>query len=134
MVVAFLFALGVMGVQFVGLGLTAAKVNHAAQEAAYVAGSSPEAATGKTACWAVTGGFSRPKRYADVTICQTVLDNLGDVDPNRVTVAVSRAGLAERSHHTLVHVTVTYWQPITSPLLRAFLGDRFVATSDAWSR
>jgi hypothetical protein len=69
-----------------------------------------------------------------VTICQTVLDNLGDVDPNRVTVAVSRAGLAERSHHTLVHVTVTYWQPITSPLLRAFLGDRFVATSDAWSR
>jgi hypothetical protein len=31
-------------------------------------------------------------------------------------------------------VTVTYWQPITSPLLRAFLGDRFVATSDAWSQ
>ncbi|TMF57476.1 MAG: hypothetical protein E6I16_12820, partial [Chloroflexi bacterium] len=46
MVVAFLFALGVMGVQFFGLGLTAAKVSHAAQEAAYVAGSSPEASTG----------------------------------------------------------------------------------------
>jgi hypothetical protein len=123
-----------MAVQFVGLGLTAAKVNHAAQEAAYVAGSSLEAATGKTACWAVTGGLSRPKRYADATICQTVVDNLGDVDPNRVTVAVSPAGLAECSHHALVHVTVTYWQPITSPLLRTFLGDRFVATSDASSR
>jgi len=133
-VVAFLFAFGVMAVQFVGLGLTAAKVNHAAQEAAYVAGSSLEAATGKTHCWAVTGGLARPKRYADADVCQTVLDNLGDVDPNRVTVAVSPAGLAERGRHTLVHVTVTYWQPITSPLLRAFLGDKFVATSDAWSR
>jgi len=39
MVVAFLFALGVMGVQLLGLGLTTAKVSHAAQEAAYVAGS-----------------------------------------------------------------------------------------------
>ena len=134
MVVAFLFAFGVMAVQFVGLGLTTAKVNHAAQEAAYVAGSSLEAGTGKTACWAVTGGLARPKRYADAAMCQTVMDNLGDVDPNRVTVAVSPAGLAERGHHTLVHVTVTYWQPITSPLLRAFLGDRFVATSDAWSQ
>jgi Flp pilus assembly protein TadG len=64
MVVAFLFALGVMGVQFVGLELTTAKVNHAAQEAAYVAGSSLEAANGETACWAVTGGLARPKRYA----------------------------------------------------------------------
>ena len=63
-----------------------------------------------------------------------MLENLGDVDPNRVTVAVSPAGLAERGHVTLVRMTVTYWQPITSPLLRAFLGDKFVATSDAWSR
>jgi hypothetical protein len=31
-------------------------------------------------------------------------------------------------------VTITYWQPISSPLLRAFLGDTFVATSDAWSQ
>jgi len=134
MVVAFLFAFGAMAVQFAGLGLTAAKVNHAAEEAAYVAGSRLEAATGKTPCWAVTGGLARPKRSADAAICQTVLENLGDVDPNRVTVAVSPDSPAQRGQHTLVHVTVTYWQPITSPLLRAFLGDRFVATSDAWSR
>ena len=55
MVVAFLFAAGVMGVQFFGLGLTAAKVSHAAQEAAYVAGGSLEAATGpQTPCWSIS--------------------------------------------------------------------------------
>ncbi len=133
MVVAFLFALGVMGVQFVGLGLTTAKVSHAAQEAAYVGGSSIEAATGKAPCWAVSGGMTHPNGYADAAICQTVLQNLGDVDPARVSVSVSPS-LVERGNHTLVHVTVTYWQPITSPLLRVFLGEKFVASSDAWGQ
>ena len=79
MVVAFLFALGVMGVQFFGLGLTAAKVSHAAQEAAYVAGSSPEASTGpQTPCWSVSGGLAHPEGYADAAVCHTVLENLGE--------------------------------------------------------
>lgn len=135
MVAAFLFALGVMGVQFIGLGLTAAKVSHAAQEAAYVGGASLEAATGhKAPCWAVTGGLAQPKGYDDAAICRTVLDNLGDVDPDLVSVSVSPSSLMERGKHTLVHVTVAYRQPITSPLLRAFLGTSFVATSDAWSQ
>jgi hypothetical protein len=134
MVVAFLFTLGVMGVQFFGLALTAAKVSHAAQEAAYVGASSLEAASGKTPCWAVTGGVAQSRGYADAAICQTVLDNLGNVDANGVSITVSPASLLERGPHTVVHVTVSYSQPITSPLLRAFLGDRFVATSEAWSQ
>jgi hypothetical protein len=134
MVLALVFALGVMSVQFIGLALTAARVSHAAQEAAYVGASSLEAASGKTPCWAVTGGVARSKGYADGAICQTVLDNLGDVDANRVSITVSPANLVERGPHTVVHVTVSYSQPITSPLLRAFLGDRFVATSEAWSQ
>jgi hypothetical protein len=134
MAVAFLFALGVMGVQFVGLGLSAAKVNHAAQEAAYVGASSLEAASDKTACWAVTGGLAHSTGYADAPICQTVLENLGDVDPNLVSVSVSPSSLVERGKHTLIHVTVTYRQSIASPLLRAFLGETFVTTSDAWSQ
>jgi len=134
MVIAFLFALGVMGVQFFGLGLTAAKVSHAAQEAAYVGASSLEAASDKTPCWAVTGGLARPAAYADAAICQTVLQNLGDVDPKLVSVSVSPASLSERGVHTPIHVTVTYRQPITSPLLRAFMGETFVTTSDAWSQ
>ncbi len=134
LVVAFVFALGVMGVQFFDLGLAAIKVSQAAQEAAYVGGSSLEAASGKTPCWAVIGGLAKPEGYADAAICQTVLTNLGDVDPDRVSVSVSPTSLVERGQHTLVHVTVSYWQPITSPLLRAFLGEKFVATSDAWSQ
>jgi hypothetical protein len=134
MVVAFLFALGVMGVQFLGLALTAAKVSHAAQEAAYVGASSLEAASGQTPCWAVSGGVVQSKGYADAAICQTVLDNLGNVDPNRVSISVSPASLVERGRHTVVHVTVSYSQPISSPLLRAFLGETFNATSDAWSQ
>ncbi|TMF97934.1 MAG: hypothetical protein E6I10_06035, partial [Chloroflexi bacterium] len=51
MVVAFLFAFGVMAVQFFGLGLGALKVSHAAQEAAYVGASSLEAAGNKVPCW-----------------------------------------------------------------------------------
>jgi Flp pilus assembly protein TadG len=136
LVIAFLFALGVMGVQFLGLGLTAAKVDHAAQEAAYVAGSSVEAATGpQTPCWAVAGGLTHPEQYADAAICRTVVENLGDVNPDLVSVSVSPP-LLERSQHMAIRVTVTYRQPITSPLLRAFIGDTFTTTSDAssWSQ
>lgn len=137
MVLAFLFALGMMAFQFIGVGLTEVKVSHAAQEAAYVAGSSLEAATGTQApCWAMTGGLSHPEGYADAAICKTVLENLGDVNPNLVSVEVSPANLMQRSKHNAIHVTVTYRQPISSPLLRLFMGETFLATSDAssWSQ
>jgi hypothetical protein len=134
MVVAFLFALGVMSVQFLGLALTAARVNHAAQEAAYVAGSSLEAATGdRTPCWAVTGGLAHPQGYSDAPVCRTLLENLGDVNPDRVSVSVSPA-LLERTRNAAIHVSVSYRQPITSPLLRVFMGDTFTTSSDAWSQ
>lgn len=133
MVIAFLFALGVMGVQFLGLALTAVKVSHAAQESAYVAGSSLEAATGaETPCWTVTGGLAHPDGYADAAICGTALENLGDVNPNDVTLTVSPT-LLNRSQHTSIHVTITVRQPISSPLLRIFMGETFTTTSDAWS-
>lgn len=135
LVIAFLFALGVMGVQFLGVALTTAKVNHAAQEAAYVAGSSLEAADSRTPCWAVIGGLAHPQGYADAAVCQTVLENLGSVNPDRVSVSVSPT-LIERTKNSAIHVTVTYRQPIDSPLLRLFMGDTFTATSDAssWSQ
>lgn len=134
LVVAFVFALGVMGVQFVGLAVTAAKVSHAAQEAAYVGGSSIEAASGKTPCWAVSGGLAQPAEYADAAICQTVLSNLGNVDPDRVSVSVSPASLMARGNNARVHVTVSYSEQVGSPLVRVFLGDKFVVSSDAWSQ
>jgi hypothetical protein len=134
MVLAFLFAFGVMAVQFVGLGLGALKVSHAAQEAAYVGASSLEAASNKVPCWAVSGGLAQPNAYADAAVCKTVLENLGDVDPSRVSVSVSPSSLVERGGHNPIHVTVTYRQPVSSPLLRVFLGETFVASGDAWSQ
>ena len=134
MVVAFLFALVVTGVQFAGIALTAAKVSHAAQEAAYVGASNREAASDKAPCWAVTGSLAQPTAYADAAICKTVLENLGDVDARLVSISVSPSSLVERGGRTPVHVTVTYRQPINSPLLRVFLGETFVATGDAWSQ
>jgi Flp pilus assembly protein TadG len=133
MVLAFMFALGIMSVQVLGLALTAAKVNHAAQEAAYVAGSSLEAATGNaTPCWAVTGGLAHPQGYTDAAVCRTVLENLGDLSPDLVSVSVSPT-LLNRTKNAPIHVTVTYRQPVTSPLVRVFLGDTFTTSSDAWS-
>lgn len=136
MVLAFLFALGVTAYQFIDLGLAAAKVSHAAQEAAYVAGGNLEAAGGSTTpCWAVSGGLSNPRGYADAAICQTVLENMGNVDPNLVTVSVSPASLVERGKRTPIHVTVSYSQAISSPLLRTLMGGTFTASSQAssWS-
>jgi hypothetical protein len=134
MVLAFVFALGIMSVQFLGLALSAAKVNHAAQEAAFVAGSSLEAASGtSTPCWAVTGGLAHPEGYADTAVCRTVLENIGDLNPDQVSVSVSPT-LLNRSKNIPIHVTITYHQPVTSPLLRLFMGDAFTTTSDAWSQ
>ena len=134
MVVAFLFAAGVMGVQFLGLGLTAAKVSHAAQESAYVAGGSLEAATGpRTPCWSIGGGLAHPEGYADAAVCHTVLENLGDANPDLVSVSVSPT-LLNRGKHAPIHVTVSYRQPISSPLLRLFMGETFTASGDGWSQ
>ena len=134
MVLAFVFALGIMSLQFLGLALSAAKVNHAAQEAAFVAGSSLEAAAGSTTpCWAVTGGLDHPHGYTDAAVCKSVLENVGDLNPEQMSVSVSPT-LLNRSKNVPIHVTITYHQPVTSPLLRLFMGDTFTTSSDAWSQ
>ncbi|MDQ6708935.1 MAG: pilus assembly protein [Candidatus Dormibacteraeota bacterium] len=136
LVLGFLFALGLTAVQFAGVALATAKVNHAAQEAAYVAGSSLEAAgTSQTPCWAVSGGLAHPTGYSDAAICQTVLENLGQIDPTLIAVTVSPESLVQRGKRAPIHVTVTYRQPITSPLLRMFMGDTatITTTSSSWS-
>jgi len=135
LVLAALFAIGLSFSQLAGLGLTAAKVNHAAQEAAFVAASTDEAALAdKTACWAVNGGLQNPGAFRDAQICRTVVANLGDLDPNRVTISVSPDGFPDRAHQP-VRVTVTYHEPITSPLLAWLLGDTYTTSAQAssWS-
>jgi len=132
MVLAFLFALGVMGTQLVGLALTSAKVDHAAQEAAYVAGSSLEPASDRTPCWAVYGGLTHPDGYSDAAVCKTVLENLGNINPSNLTMSVTPS-LVQRTNHTTIHVKLSYHQPISSPLLRLVMGDTFTTSADASS-
>jgi hypothetical protein len=62
-----------------------------------------------------------------------VIENIGSLDPDLVTVSVSPA-LLNRSKNIPVHVMITYHQPITSPILRLFMGETFTTSSDAWSQ
>jgi hypothetical protein len=126
-------AIGLTFGQLAGFGLTAVKVNHAAQVAAFTAASAEATPlAGQTPCWAVTGGLQDPGAYRDAEICRSVVANVGNLDLNRLTISVSPEGAAERAHQT-VHVTVTYQAPITSPLLRWLLGATYTTTADASS-
>ena len=135
LVLGMLMAIGLTLGQLAGFGLAAAKVNHAAQVAAYTAASTDATPLGgETPCWAVTGGLQDPDAYRDAEICRTVVANVGNLDLNRLTIRVSPEGAADRAHQT-VHVTVTYREPITSPLLRWLLGATYTTTAEAssWS-
>ena len=135
LVLGMVLAIGLSFGQLAGFGLAAAKVNHAAQAAAYTAASTDATPLGnEIPCWAVTGGLQDPAAYRDAEICRTVVANVGNLDLNRLTISVSPQGAADRAHQT-VHVTVTYQAPITSPLLRWLLGATYTATAEAssWS-
>ncbi len=135
--VSLLAVLGLIGLQFAGLGVTEWKVEHAAQMAAYTAASLPPAvASDQTPCWAVTGGMRDPARYGDSVICRTVIAYLGDLDPDLATVSVSPSNPQHRTPDSGVHVSVTYRLPVTSPVVRWVIGSTFTATAEAtsWTR
>jgi hypothetical protein len=126
---AFLFGFAVTGFQFVGLSLTQAKVSHAAQEAAYVAGSIPHVNTDQAPCWAVTNGLQDPAQFSDSAVCRTVVENLGDLNINNASVAVWRDTQGTRAYHVIVN----YREAITSPLLQIFFGSTLNHTAEAAS-
>jgi hypothetical protein len=133
LVLGVVLAIGLSFGQLAGFGLAAAKVNHAAQVAAFTAASTDATPqSGETPCWAVTGGLQDPGAYRDAEICRTVVANVGNLDLNGLTISVSPEGASERAHQT-VHVTVTYQAPITSPILRWLLGATYTTTADASS-
>ena len=139
LVVGFIFGLGLATLQFGGLAMTAWKVGHAAQMAAYAAGSEPatsfdpQARDARTPCWAVNGGLKYPGGYADADVCQAVVANLGDLDPQGALVTVQRQQLSQPQHELAIHVTVIYKERITSPLVRWIFGPTFTTTSEATS-
>jgi len=133
LVLGVVLAIGLSFGQLAGFGLAAAKVNHAAQVAAFTAASMDVTPlSGETPCWAVTGGLQDPGAYRDAEICRTVVANVGNLDLNELTISVSPEGAADRAHHP-VQVTVTYQAPITSPLIRWLLGATYNTTAQASS-
>jgi hypothetical protein len=129
LVVALMVAGAAAGLQFLGLAGDTVRVAHAAQEAAYVAGSVPAADRNAplVPCWQVSGGLENPGGLGDAPVCRSVVENFGVMD-------ASRAELAVTSEQGLYHVTIRYQEPVTSPFLRLFFGDTYSTTQDAWSR
>ena len=129
LLVAFLVAGTAAGLQFLGLAGDTVRVAHAAQEAAYVAGSVPAAehAPSLTPCWQVSGGLENPGGLGDAPVCRSVVENFGVMD-------ASRAQLTVTSEQGLYHVSISYREPVTSPFLHLFFGDTYTTTQDAWSR
>jgi hypothetical protein len=121
--------------QLAAFGLTAVKVGHAAQEAAYVAVVQDQPAmAGQTPCWAVTGGLQNPGAYRDAMICRSIAGNVGNLDLNRLTIHVTPEAASQRAG-SVIHVTITYQEPTSSPLLRWLLGDTYTTSAEAasWS-
>jgi hypothetical protein len=77
----------------------------------------------------VLGGLKHPDGFAQAEVCRTVTQNLGDLDPDQAVVRVSHG--AEQG--SAFKVTVTYAQPVTSPLLRMLIGPLFITSSEASS-
>ena len=129
LVVALMVAGGAAGLQFLGLAGDTIRVAQAAQEAAYVAGSVPAAdrAASLTPCWQVSGGLLDPGGLGEAPVCRSVVESFGVMDPSRAQVTVT----FDQGRY---HVTVSYTEPVTSPLLRLFFGDTFTTTQAAWSR
>jgi hypothetical protein len=132
LVLGVLAMLGVTAGQTAGLGLTAWKVQHAAQVAAYSATSDMVAPDGRTPCWMVAGGLKNPGELGAAPVCQAVVRSLGGLDPNALSLVLSADNTApSRPGAESIQVTVTYREPVTSPLLRVFIGDTFTAVGDA---
>jgi hypothetical protein len=130
--ISLVFAIGVAGLQAAGFGLRSMQLHDAALVASRTMAQglrvgSPSAIP----CWEATDGLMRPAAYADAEVCRAVVSNMGGLDPRQASVRVRQAGLDLDGNPTRFTVTITYREPVSSPALRLFVGDSFVATSDA---
>lgn len=132
LVLGVLFGIGLTAVQAGCLGLTAWKVQHAAQVAAHSATHDMVVPDGRTPCWAVAGGLKDPGELGAAPVCQAVARSLGGLDANSLSLTLSAdAAASSLPGAELVRVRLTYREPVTSPLLRLVVGDTFTTTGDA---
>lgn len=132
LVLGVLGAMGLTAAQAASLGLTEWKVQHAAQVAAHAATTDMVALGGQTPCWAVAGGLKNPGQLAAAPVCQAVVQSLGGLDPDSLSLSLTTAdATAAVPGAVAMRATVTYREPIFSPLLRLVVGDTFTATGEA---
>ena len=130
--IALVFAIGVAGLQAVGFGLRSMQLHEAAVVAARTMAHGLRVGDpAAMSCWEASDGLLRPAAYSDAEVCRAVVANLGGLDPRQASVRVKQAGMDLVGNPTRFTVTISYREPVSSPVLRLFVGDNFVATSDA---
>ena len=130
--IALVFAIGVAGLQAVGFGLRSMQLHEAALVAARTMAHGLRVGDpAAMSCWEASDGLLRPAAYSDAEVCRAVVSNLDRLDPRQASVRVKQAGMDLVGNPTRFTVTISYREPVSSPVLRLFVGDNFVATSDA---
>ena len=132
--ISLVFALGVAGLQAVGFGLRSMQLHEAAVVASRTMAHGLRVGNaGAMPCWQASDGLLRPAAYSEAEVCRAVVSNMGGPDPRLASVRVRQAGMDQAGNPTTFTVTISYREPIGSPLLRLFAGESFVATTDATS-
>lgn len=132
--IALVFGICLAGLQAVGFGLLTMQLHEAA-----VAGARTMAhgirveKPGAIPCWESGDGLLSPSAYSETEVCRAIVANLDGLDPRQAAVRVTQSGLDAGGYPTSFTVTVTYREPVASPLLRIFVGDTLVSTSVASS-
>lgn len=132
--IALVFGIGVSGLQAVGFGLRSMQLHEAAVVASHTMAYGLRVGNpGGVPCWEASDGLMRPAAYSESEVCRAVVSHLGGLDPRQTSVRVTQAGLDPAGNPTTFTVTISYREPVNSPLLRVFVGDSFVSTTQAIS-
>jgi hypothetical protein len=132
--ISLVFALSVAGLQAIGLGLRSIQLHEAAVVGSHtLAHGLRVGSAGSMPCWQASDGLLRPAAYSEAEVCRAVVANLGGLDPRLASVHVKQAGIDQDGNPTTFTVTISYREPISSPLLRLFAGESFVSASEATS-
>jgi hypothetical protein len=127
-----LFGSGIAAFQLAGLGLRSMQIRDAATAGATTLAHGLRVGDPTSQpCWQAPDGLLRPAAYSEAETCRAVVAHLGSLDPERARVHVKLGLPNAQGRPVAFTVTVTYHDPVSSPLLRLFIGPTFTSTSEA---
>jgi hypothetical protein len=127
-----LFGAGAATLQLAGLGLRSWQLQEAATAGATTLAHGLRVGDPNSEpCWQAADGLLRPAAYSEAETCRAIVAHLNNLDPQRATIRVKQALPNAEGRPSQFTVTVTYKDPVTSPLLRLFMGSTFTSTSEA---